>query len=130
MSLITKIIGTLAVSRGMSTLTPLILRLLANMAAIAVCVVVAIVTLCMLIINGAWILHYELLASGFDAEGAALITSGVLSVLFIPCAVAGRIFYNRHILISDRLIDIHTHSENPIFRVASSFLDGFERRSA
>jgi hypothetical protein len=130
MSLTTKIIGALAVSRGMSALTPMLLRLLANMAAIAVCAVMAIVTLCLLVINGVWILHVELLSYGYDAETAALVTAAVLVVLFVPCAWMGCVFYNRHAVIQDRLINIHAPSYNPLLRIASSFLDGFERKSA
>ena len=126
MSLITKLLEVWTVSKTFSAATALLMRLIAGVATIIICVLVAVILVSVLLIGGILVAYRQLVITGMDPQMAALTIGGVLIVALIAVLLYARKHLNQLRLTSKSLVDFKTPGTDHLVRIMDAFMKGFE----
>ena len=125
-----KIAGMILLQRTVSASSTLLESLLAGMAAIAVLALIATLLFASLIMGGIYVGYQALLASGFTAQAAALVTGGVIFCLLIVAVVAIIACIRKIRGIPKRLVTNEAPMINIVSQIADAFTEGFRKPQA
>ncbi len=127
MSVINKAIGAWVINRRLSSVVPMFLQLLANMAAISICAITGTVIVIFLITDGLWYANAELLANGVDQKSSSLIIGGILIVLLVATISTAKIYCRKLQVKSQFLFGDACAPSHNISKILNAFVDGFEK---
>lgn len=124
MSIASKLFGIWAMSRTVSTTTPLFIRLLAGMAAVAFFVMVAAAIIVILIFGSVWLAYGQLRGYGVDSQASALIIGGFLLALLGVIMQAAQRHYCRLTITSQNILQINPPGGGRVSRTFAAFMNG------
>jgi uncharacterized membrane protein len=126
MSVANKLFGIWVVNKTVSSATPLFIRMLASVAAITVCAIIAALIIVMLIVGGVWLTYWQLTAYGVDTQTSALIIGSLLLALLASVITAGKQHCYRLRYNSQKIFSFQPAIGGQISRVANAFMEGFD----
>ncbi len=125
MSILSKVFGIWAVSKTVTSTTPLFIRLLIGMAAITVCSVVASIIIIILAVGLTWAAYLQLLQQGIS-EGSALVIIGSLLLALLAAVVLALKKHVRKLqLVSKNIMHMQAPIGEKISDITGAFMQGF-----
>ena len=126
MSVITKLFEVWTISKTFSAASSLLMKLIAGVAVIMLCVVIASILFAALLIGAILVAYRQLVLSGMDPQASALLVGIVIAILlFIVILIAKKRISNIR-LASKNLSNFKAPGTESVMKLVDAFLEGFE----
>jgi hypothetical protein len=124
MALASKLLGIWLTERAVTSTTPLFMRLLGAMAAIAILAAMASALLALAIGGVLWVAYLQLLAYGMAPQMAMISMIGIVLILLAILVIFVQDYINQIRALSHRIIAGHGPITGGVSSVANAFVDG------
>ena len=126
MSVITKLFEVWTISKTVSAATSLLMRLIAGVAIIMLCVVIASILFAALVIGTILVAYRQLVLSGIDPQLSALIVGIVIAGLLVTVIMIAKKHISNIRFTSKNLTNFKAPGTDSIVKLIDAFLEGFE----
>lgn len=127
MSVITKILEVWSISKTFSAASALLMKLIAGVAVIILCVVIASILFAALVIGAILVAYRQLVLSGMDPQlSALLVGAGIAAILLIVILIAKKRISDIK-QASRNLSNFRAPGTDGVMKLIDAFLEGFEQ---